>query len=255
MYLSHKDKIHIIIYTRIINRDTEDMKKITIAIDGYSSCGKSTMAKDLAKEVGYIYVDTGAMYRSVTLYAIRHQLFNADGSVKTEELEKEMPNIQISFKLNAETGTPDCYLNREYVEKEIRSLEVSSHVSPIAAVGFVRKALVEQQQAMGKEKGIVMDGRDIGTTVFPDAELKIFVTASSQVRAQRRYDELNAKGMPADFDAILKNVEERDYIDTHREVSPLKQAEDAIVLDNSNMTIAEQKEWLLHQFQLAIDKA
>lgn len=231
------------------------MKKITIAIDGYSSCGKSTMAKDLAKEVGYIYVDTGAMYRSVTLYAIRHQLFNADGSVKTEELEKEMPNIQISFKLNAETGTPDCYLNREYVEKEIRSLEVSSHVSPIAAVGFVRKALVEQQQAMGKEKGIVMDGRDIGTTVFPDAELKIFVTASSQVRAQRRYDELNAKGMPADLDAILKNVEERDYIDTHREVSPLKQAEDAIVLDNSNMTIAEQKEWLLHQFQLAIDKA
>ena len=231
------------------------MKKITIAIDGYSSCGKSTMAKDLAKEVGYIYVDTGAMYRSVTLYAIRHQLFNADGSVKTEELEKDMPNIQISFKLNAETGTPDCYLNREYVEKEIRSLEVSSHVSPIAAVGFVRKALVEQQQAMGKEKGIVMDGRDIGTTVFPDAELKIFVTASSQVRAQRRYDELNAKGMPADFDAILKNVEERDYIDTHREVSPLKQAEDAIVLDNSNMTIAEQKEWLLHQFQLAIDKA
>lgn len=231
------------------------MKKITIAIDGYSSCGKSTMAKDLAKEVGYIYVDTGAMYRSVTLYAIRHQLFNADGSVKTEELEKEMPNIQISFKLNAETGTPDCYLNGKYVEKEIRSLEVSSHVSPIAAVGFVRKALVEQQQAMGKEKGIVMDGRDIGTTVFPDAELKIFVTASSQVRAQRRYDELNAKGMPADFDAILKNVEERDYIDTHREVSPLKQAEDAIVLDNSNMTIAEQKEWLLHQFQLAIDKA
>lgn len=231
------------------------MKKITIAIDGYSSCGKSTMAKDLAKEVGYIYVDTGAMYRSVTLYAIRHQLFNADGSVKTEELEKEMPNIQISFKLNAETSTPDCYLNGEYVEKEIRSLEVSSHVSPIAAVGFVRKALVEQQQAMGKEKGIVMDGRDIGTTVFPDAELKIFVTASSQVRAQRRYDELNAKGMPADFDAILKNVEERDYIDTHREVSPLKQAEDAIVLDNSNMTIAEQKEWLLHQFQLAIDKA
>lgn len=231
------------------------MKKITIAIDGYSSCGKSTMAKDLAKEVGYIYVDTGAMYRSVTLYAIRHQLFNADGSVKTEELEKEMPNIQISFKLNAETDTPDCYLNGEYVEKEIRNLEVSSHVSPIAAVGFVRKALVEQQQAMGKEKGIVMDGRDIGTTVFPDAELKIFVTASSQVRAQRRYDELNAKGMPADLDAILKNVEERDYIDTHREVSPLKQAEDAIVLDNSNMTIAEQKEWLLHQFQLAIDKA
>ena len=228
------------------------MKKITIAIDGYSSCGKSTMAKDLAKEVGYIYVDTGAMYRSVTLYAIRHQLFNADGSVKTEELEKEMPNIQISFKLNAETGTPDCYLNREYVEKEIRSLEVSSHVSPIAAVGFVRKALVEQQQAMGKEKGIVMDGRDIGTTVFPDAELKIFVTASSQVRAQRRYDELQEKGMPADFEDILKNVEERDYIDTHRETSPLRQAEDAIVLDNSQLTIPQQKAWLMEQYQKAI---
>ena len=248
MYLSHKDKIHIIIYTRIINRDIEDMKKITIAIDGYSSCGKSTMAKDLAKEVGYIYVDTGAMYRSVTLYAIRHQLFNADGSVKTEELEKEMPNIQISFKLNAETGTPDCYLNREYVEKEIRSLEVSSHVSPIAAVGFVRKALVEQQQAMGKEKGIVMDGRDIGTTVFPDAELKIFVTASSQVRAQRRYDELQVKGMPADYDEILRNVKERDYIDSHREVSPLRQASDALLLDNSHMTIEEQDEWLMKQF-------
>lgn len=230
------------------------MKKITIAIDGYSSCGKSTMAKDLAKEVGYIYVDTGAMYRSVTLYALRHHLFNADNTVKIEELKKAMPNIHISFKLNEETGTPDCYLNDEYVEKEIRSLEVSSHVSPIAAVGFVRKALVEQQQAMGKEKGIVMDGRDIGTTVFPDAELKIFVTASSQVRAQRRFDELNAKGMPADFDDILKNVEERDYIDTHREVSPLKKADDAITLDNSHMTIPQQKEWLMKLFNDTVNK-
>ncbi len=227
------------------------MKKITIAIDGYSSCGKSTMAKDLAKEVGYIYVDTGAMYRSVALYALRHHLFHEDGSVMTEELEKEMAKIQIGFKLNPATGCPDCYLNGECVEKEIRSLEVSNHVSPVAAVPFVRKALVEQQQKMGEEKGIVMDGRDIGTTVFPDAELKIFVTASSQVRAQRRYDELNAKGMPADFDAILKNVEERDYIDTHREVSPLKQAEDAILLDNSDMTIADQKEWLMEKFKLA----
>ena len=230
------------------------MKKITIAIDGYSSCGKSTMAKDLAKEVGYIYVDTGAMYSSVTLYALRHHLFNEDGSVKTEDLQQEMPNISISFKLNPTTGTPDCYLNGELVEKEIRSLEVSNHVSPIAAVPFVREALVAQQQKMGKEKGIVMDGRDIGTTVFPDAELKIFVTASSQVRAQRRFDELNAKGMPAKFEDILKNVEERDYIDTHREVSPLKQAEDAIVLDNSHMTIPEQKAWLMNLFQKTIEK-
>lgn len=224
------------------------MKKITIAIDGYSSCGKSTMAKDLAKEVGYIYVDTGAMYRSVTLYAIRHHLFHEDGTVKVEELEKEMPNIHITFQLNTATGYPECYLNGELVEKEIRSLEVSSHVSPIAAIPFVRKALVAQQQEMGKQKGIVMDGRDIGTTVFPDAELKIFVTASSQVRAQRRFDELKAKGMPADFEDILKNVEERDYIDTHREVSPLKKADDAITLDNSHLTIAQQKEWLLQHF-------
>lgn len=230
------------------------MKKITIAIDGYSSCGKSTMAKDLAKEVGYIYVDTGAMYRSVTLYALRHHLFEEDGKVKVEELEKEMSNIHISFKFNSETGCPDCYLNNELVEREIRSLEVSSHVSPIAAIPFVREALVKQQQAMGEEKGIVMDGRDIGTTVFPHAELKVFVTASSQVRAKRRYDELNAKGMPADFNDILKNVEERDYIDTHREVSPLRKAEDALTLDNSNMTIAEQKKWLLQHFEEAICK-
>ena len=225
------------------------MKKITIAIDGHSSCGKSTMAKDLAREVGYVYVDTGAMYRSVTLYALRHELFNADGTVKTAELEAEMPNIQISFKFNAEIGRPDTYLNGERVEDKIRSLEVSNHVSPIAAVGFVRTAMVAQQQQMGKHKAVVMDGRDIGTTVFPDAELKIFVTASAEVRAQRRFDELKAKGMPADFDDILKNVQERDYIDSHREVSPLRKADDAIELDNSNMTIAEQKEWLLERFR------
>ena len=224
------------------------MKKITIAIDGHSSCGKSTMAKDLAREIGYVYVDTGAMYRSVTLYALRKGLFESDGSVKTEALEKEMPNIRISFQFNPETGRPDAYLNGEYVEKEIRSLEVSSHVSPIAAIGFVRRALVTQQQQMGKDKGVVMDGRDIGTVVFPDAELKVFVTASAKVRAQRRYDELKAKGMPADFDDILKNVEERDYIDSHREESPLRQAEDAILLDNSEMTIPEQKAWLLEQY-------
>ena len=227
------------------------MKKITIAIDGHSSCGKSTMAKDLAREVGYVYVDTGAMYRSVTLYALRHNLFNEDGSVKTAELEKEMPNIQISFKFNAEAGRPDTYLNGECVEKEIRSLEVSSHVSPIAAVPFVRTAMVAQQQQMGKDKGVVMDGRDIGTTVFPDAELKIFVTASAEVRAQRRFEELQAKGMPADYADILKNVQERDYIDSHRDVSPLRQADDAILLDNSHMTIEEQNNWLMEQFEKA----
>ena len=230
------------------------MKKITIAIDGHSSCGKSTMAKDLAREVGYVYVDTGAMYRSVTLYALRHNLFNADGSVKTVELEQQMPQIQISFKFNAETGRPDTYLNGECVEKEIRSLEVSNHVSPIAAVGFVRTAMVAQQQQMGKDMGVVMDGRDIGTTVFPDAELKIFVTASAEVRAQRRFDELKAKGMPADFDDILKNVQERDYIDSHREVSPLRKADDAIELDNSHMTIPEQKQWLMDRFKEKIEQ-
>ena len=189
------------------------MKKITIAIDGHSSCGKSTMAKDLARD---------AMYRSVTLYALRHDLFREDGSVKTDALEQQMADIHISFKFNPETGRPDTYLNGECVEQEIRSLEVSNHVSPVAAIPFVRTAMVAQQQQMGKDKGVVMDGRDIGTTVFPDAELKIFVTASAKVRAQRRYDELKAKGMPADFDDILKNVEERDYIDSHREVSPLR---------------------------------
>lgn len=227
------------------------MKKITIAIDGFSSCGKSTMAKDLAREIGYIYVDTGAMYRSVTLFAMRNGMFNADGSIKTEELKQRMGEINISFRLNSETGRPDTYLNGELVEKEIRTMEVSSHVSPIAALPFVREALVAQQQAMGKEKGIIMDGRDIGTVVFPDAELKIFVTASAEVRAQRRYEELKAKGMPADFDDILKNVKERDYIDSHREVSPLRKADDAIELDNSNMTIAEQKAWLMQKFNEA----
>ncbi len=224
------------------------MKKITIAIDGYSSCGKSTMAKDLAKEIGYIYVDTGAMYRSVTLYALRNNLFNADGSIREQELQEQMKNINISFQFNKETGRPDTYLNGENVENEIRTMEVSSHVSPIATLAFVREALVKQQQRMGAEKGIVMDGRDIGTVVFPDAELKIFVTASAEVRAQRRYDELKAKGMEADFADILKNVQERDYIDSHRETSPLRKADDALELDNSQLTIAEQKQWLYDQY-------
>ena len=223
------------------------MKKITIAIDGHSSCGKSTMAKDLAREVGYVYVDTGAMYRSVTLFAFRNGLFTDDG-INEKELRRRMPEIQISFKFNPETGRPDTYLNGELVEKDIRTMEVSNKVSPIATLGFVREAMVAQQQQMGKDKGVVMDGRDIGTTVFPDAELKVFVTASAEVRAQRRYDELKAKGMEADYDDILKNVQERDYIDSHREVSPLRKADDAIELDNSHMTIPEQKQWLLDRF-------
>ena len=225
------------------------MKKITIAIDGHSSCGKSTMAKELARKVGYVYVDTGAMYRCVTLYALRHQLFTADGTVLEEQLREAMPQIDIDQRLI--DGKTSTFLNGENVEREIRNLEVSNHVSPIAAIPFVRTALVAQQQKMGREGGIVMDGRDIGTTVFPNAELKIFVTASAEVRAQRRYDELQQKGMPADYADILKNVQERDYIDSHREVSPLRQADDALLLDNSHMTIDEQNKWLMEQFEKA----
>lgn len=229
-------------------------KKIVIAIDGHSSCGKSTMAKKLAKDLGYIYVDTGAMYRTVTLYALRHQLFEADGSVKAEELKQQMGQIEVSFVLNPESGLPEALLNGENVEREIRGMEVSSHVSPIAALPFVREAMVDQQRRMGEAKGIVMDGRDIGTTVFPQAELKVFVTASAEVRAQRRYDELQAKGMPADYEDILKNVQERDYIDSHREVSPLRQADDAFLLDNSHLTREEQQQWLMEKAQTVIGR-
>ena len=228
------------------------MKKIVIAIDGFSSCGKSTMAKDLAREIGYIYVDTGAMYRSVTLYALRNDMFGDDGKVDEARLHDAIDNIEIAFRLNDETGRPDTLLNGECVEKDIRGLEVSSKVSLIAALPFVREKLVKEQQKMGLAKGIVMDGRDIGTVVFPKAELKIFVTASAEVRAQRRYDELMAKGMPADFEDILKNVQERDYMDSHRAVSPLRKADDAIELDNSHMTIAEQKAWLMEKFKAAV---
>ena len=227
------------------------MKKIIIAIDGHSSCGKSTMAKDLAREVGYIYVDSGAMYRAVTLWALRQNYFNGN-EINTEALEKDMPSISITFRLNDETRLPETYLNGENVEKEIRSLEVSSHVSPIATLPFVREALTRWQQQLGTEKGIVMDGRDIGTAVFPEAELKIFVTASAEVRAQRRYDELKAKGMEASYEDILQNVKERDYIDSHRAMNPLRQADDAIVLDNSELTIAEQKQWLLDKFHATV---
>lgn len=231
------------------------MSKIIIAIDGHSSCGKSTMAKALAQQVGYIYVDSGAMYRAVTLFALRHQLFNADGSVKAEDLQSRMSEVKVHFKLDPATNLPVTYLNEERVEDEIRTLEVSQHVSPIAALPFVREAMTAAQQAMGEEKGIVMDGRDIGTAVFPHAELKIFVTASAEVRAQRRFDELQAKGLPASYEDILKNVQERDYIDSHREVSPLRQAEDALVLDNSHLTREQQNQWLLQQFDTAVRNA
>lgn len=206
------------------------------------------MAKDLAREIGYVYVDTGAMYRAVTLYALRAGLFDGQGKIDSERLQQLMPQITISFKFNKEAGRPDTYLNGQLVERDIRTIEVSQHVSPVAALGFVRAAMVEQQQAMGRDKGIVMDGRDIGTTVFPEAELKIFVTATAEVRARRRFDELKAKGMDASYDEILDNVQQRDYIDSHREVSPLRQASDAILLDNSNMTIPEQKQWLMQQY-------
>ncbi len=228
------------------------MKKIIIAIDGFSSCGKSTMAKDLAKEIGYIYIDTGAMYRAVTLYCLRHGWFRTDGTVMEEELGRHLDDIRISFRLDAASRRPLTCLNGEVVEDDIRSLEVSSHVSNVAAVGFVREMLVRQQQAMGADKGIVMDGRDIGTAVFPQAELKIFVTASADIRARRRYDELTAKGQNVSFEDILHNVEERDRIDQTRAVSPLRKADDALLLDNSHLTIAEQKAWLKEQYNKVV---
>ena len=228
-------------------------KKIVIAIDGHSSSGKSTMAKDLAKAIGYTYIDTGAMYRAVTLYALRHQLFAGD-QIDEAALQAALPALEITFRMNAESGRPDTYLNGENVEKEIRGMEVANHVSPVAALGFVRKALVAKQQAMGKEKGIVMDGRDIGTVVFPEAELKLFVTASPEVRAQRRVDELKAKGMPASYEEVLANVKQRDFLDSTRAESPLRQAPDAVVLDNSHMSLAEQKQWILAQYKRVIAK-
>ena len=211
------------------------------------------MAKDLAREIGYIYVDSGAMYRAVTLYALDNGVIQGE-KIDESRLKQEMKNIHISFQFNAERGRPDTYLNGERVEDRIRTLEVCNHVSPVAALPFVREEMVRQQQHMGEEGGIIMDGRDIGTTVFPNAELKIFVTASAEIRAQRRYDELTAKGEACDIADILRNVEERDYIDTHREVSPLRQASDAIVLDNSHLTIPEQKAWLLREYQRAASK-
>ena len=230
------------------------MKRITIAIDGHSSCGKSTMAKQLAKDLGYIYVDTGAMYRAVTLYSMQHGYISDNRSIDEDRLQKALQSIDIAFVFRDEYKRPVVHLNGKCVEEEIRSIEVSRNVSLIAALPFVRTAMVERQREMGKAKGVVMDGRDIGTTVFPDAELKIFVTASAEVRAQRRYDELVERSMPADYDEILANVKERDYIDSHREVSPLRMADDAVLLDNSNMTRDEQQQWLMHKVDEILKK-
>lgn len=226
-------------------------KKIIIAIDGHSSSGKSTMAKDLAREIGYVYIDTGAMYRAVTLYCLRKGYIQGD-TIQEEALKADLDQMDISFRYNAETGRPDTYLNGEKVEKEIRSMEVADKVSLIAALGFVRRAMVAKQQEMGKAKGIVMDGRDIGTVVFPEAELKVFVTASPEVRARRRLEELQAKGEQTTYEEVLANVKKRDYIDSTREESPLRQAPDALVLDNSEMTIPEQKKWLRDKFEAAV---
>lgn len=215
------------------------MNKITIAIDGFSSTGKSTLAKQLAKHLGYVYVDTGAMYRAITLFAMQNGYISKEFFDK-ETLINSLPSIKLHFEFNEELGFGEMYLNNVNVEKEIRTIEVSNFVSKIAEVSEVRSKLVEQQQAMGKEKAIVMDGRDIGTVVFPDAELKIFMTASPETRAQRRFDELQAKGDNVSYEEVLKNVQERDYIDSHRDDSPLVIADDAIEIDNSYLTRDEQ---------------
>lgn len=225
--------------------------KIVIAIDGFSSCGKSTMAKDLARKIGYIYIDSGAMYRAVTLFCLNRGLIDGD-TVDTEALRPLMTEIHIEFRLNPATGKADTYLNGENVEQEIRSMRVSDKVSPVSAIPFVRTALVALQQEMGRQKGIVMDGRDIGTTVFPGAELKIFVTASAATRAQRRVDELRAKGVSVDFDEVVANIVKRDHIDQTRKESPLRKADDAIELDNSTLTIEQQNQWLEERFREAL---
>jgi cytidylate kinase len=221
-----------------------EKKKIIIAVDGHSSCGKSTLSKELASVLGYIYLDSGAMYRAVTLFALRNHLAE-NGKVNKQGLIDRLNEIKIEFRFNSATRQNDTFLNGENVEEEIRQIAVSSYVSPVATIAEVRQALVKQQQEMGRNKGIVMDGRDIGTVVFPQAELKLFMTASPEVRAQRRYDELKAKGLQVSYQEILENVKERDRIDSEREISPLKQAKDALILDNSYLTRQEQLEWTL----------
>ncbi|WP_370214026.1 (d)CMP kinase [Mesoflavibacter profundi] len=229
------------------------MQKITIAIDGFSSTGKSTVAKQLAKHLGYIYVDSGAMYRAVTLYTMQNGWIDKD-HFDVIALVTNLDKITISFKFNDQLGFAEVYLNGENVEKQIRTLEVSSYVSKVAAIPEVRYQLVKQQHQMGKDKGVVMDGRDIGTVVFPNAELKLFMTASAETRAQRRYDELINRGDQVNYEDVLKNVRERDYIDSNRENSPLTKAEDAIEIDNSNLTLDQQFEKILSLVNKAIDK-
>lgn len=219
-------------------------KKITIAIDGFSSTGKSTLAKQLARQLGYVYVDTGAMYRAVTLFAMQHKLIDAQ-HFDSEKLVALLPKIKLHFVFNPELGFGEMHLNDVNVEAEIRTIEVSGFVSKVAEISQVRAKLVEQQQQMGQGKGIVMDGRDIGTVVFPNAELKIFMTASPHTRAQRRYDELREKGQAVTFDEVLRNVEERDYIDTHRDDSPLRKADDAVEIDNSHLSREDQLDKVL----------
>lgn len=223
-------------------------KKIIIAIDGHSSCGKSTMAKSLAQELGYIYIDSGAMYRVVTLVALRKGLIK-NGVPDIPKVIAELENIKITFQWDESLGKNTTFYNGENVEDEIRQLEVSQNVSPISTIAEVRSEMVKQQRENGKNKGIVMDGRDIGTVVFPDAELKIFMTASPEIRAQRRYLELKEKGQDIDFGEILKNVEDRDKIDSTRALSPLKKADDAIILDNSNLTRKEQLIWTIRKVE------
>ena len=228
-------------------------KKIIVAIDGHSSCGKSTMAKQLAQKLGYIYIDSGAMYRVVTLVALRKGLI-VDGKPDVAKVIAELKNINITFKWDEVLGKNTTFLNGENVEDEIRQLEVSQNVSPISTIAEVRAEMVKQQRENGKNKGIVMDGRDIGTVVFPNAELKIFMTASPEIRAQRRFLELTEKGDKVDFDEILKNVESRDKIDSTRAVSPLKKAEDAIVLDNSNLSRDDQLKWTIAKTEEIINR-
>ncbi|MDE6089675.1 MAG: (d)CMP kinase [Duncaniella sp.] len=227
-------------------------EKIIIAIDGYSSSGKSTMARRLAKTIGYRYIDSGAMYRAVTLYAMRNGMINSDGSVATDMLTAALPAIHIDFKVQGDGQ--QTMLNGEIVESEIRTLEVSNHVSPVATIPAVRHALVRMQRDMGESKGIVMDGRDIGTVVFPAAEMKVFCNATPERRAERRYKELREKGADVTYEEVLANVTERDHIDMTRKESPLRCADDAVMLDNSAMTIDEQNEWLLRLFHSIVDK-
>lgn len=231
------------------------MKKITIAIDGFSACGKSTMAKALAQKINYIYVDSGAMYRAITLYSLKNGLIDENGNVDVAKLQADINNIKVTFRLDEKTKLPITYLNGENVEADIRSMEVSGKVSAISSLGFVRRAMVAQQQELGQAKGIVMDGRDIGTVVFPKAELKIFVTAKPEVRAQRRLDELRSKGdMKTTFKEVSQNLQERDNADQTRTDSPLKKADDALVLDNSDMMRDQQMQWILERFEEVINK-